>query len=352
MPAMSAVAPLSAIMAEPLLEDVAPDPALVAELAGVGAAFAGRPLRLSTPTFRAYDVEGMTPCRRSLRFPAFSITGPACALGCKHCRAKVLEPMIPTGDPAAFERLVRLAIARDQLQGFLLSGGSNRRNEVAFERYMPVVARLKRDHPRLQVAVHTGLVDQARAACLADAGVDVAMIDIIGADATIREVYHLNREVEAFQRALACLVAAGLRAVPHIVIGLHFGRLLGERRALEIIASEPVETVILVVLMPDLALPGTFATPDPQEVGRFFAEARERLADRLLLLGCARPMGEARRLIDLYALIAGLDGIAYPSAGIAELAARFGRPVSQAMRCCGLDGCAAGTPSRALEMAP
>jgi uncharacterized radical SAM superfamily protein len=246
---------------------------------------------------------------------------------------------------------VRDAIASDQLAGFLLSGGSNRRNEVPFERYMPAIISLKRDHPRLQVAVHTGLVDGRRAALLAEAGVDVAMIDIIGAAATIREVYHLDLDVDAFERSLACLVDAGLRTVPHIVIGLHFGRLLGEMRALEIIAAQPIEAVILVVLMPDLALPGTFAAPDPAEVGRFFAAARQELADRLLLLGCARPMGEARRLIDLYGLIAGLDGIAYPSAGIVELAKHLGRPASQVMRCCGLEGCGAAVAPASRDMA-
>jgi hypothetical protein len=344
---------LDALRDEPLLEDVEPEAALLAELALIGESFAGRPFRAATPSFRGYDVEGMAPCRLSRRFPAFSITGGACALNCKHCRAKVLAPMIPTGKPAAFERTVRAAIETDGLAGFLLSGGSNRQNEVPFERFMPVVARLKRDHSALQVAVHTGLVDQRRAGLLADAGIDVAMLDIIGAEATIREVYHLDRGVEDFAASLRCLVAAGLRVVPHIVIGLHFGRLLGEARALEMIAAEPVDAAILVVLMPELAMPGSFVAPVPAEVGRFFGLARQRLADRLLLLGCARPMGEARRLIDLYALAAGLDGIAYPSAGIAQLAMRLGRPASQALRCCGLERCGAadGTPLPALTEA-
>lgn len=308
----------------------------VAALTAIGTAFAGRPFRASTPTFRHHEVEGLEPCRVSRRFPAFSITGPACALNCRHCRAAVLEPMTPATTPADLDRLVRDGIAADGLAGFLLSGGSNRRNEVPFERFLPTVAALKRDHPALEVAVHTGLVDDRRAGLLAEAGVDVAMLDIIGDDDTIREVYRLDRPVADFARSLDCLLKAGLRTVPHIVAGLHFGAMLGEDRALGIIADSAADTVILVVVMPAFAEPGRFRAPDTTDVARFFGRARARLADRTLLLGCARPHGRARVALDAAALLAGFDGIAYPSEGIMEAARALGRPARQAMACCGL----------------
>lgn len=308
----------------------------VAALAAIGRGFTGRPFRASTPTFRHHEVDGLEPCRVSRRFPAFSITGGACALNCRHCRAGILEPMTPATTPADLDRLVRDGIARDGLAGFLLSGGSNRRNEVPFERFLPTVAALKRDHPGLEVAVHTGLVDEHRAAMLADAGVDVAMLDIIGDDDTVREVYRLDRPVTDFARSLACLLDAGLRTVPHIVAGLHFGEMRGEERALGIIADSAADTAILVVVMPAFAEPGRFRAPDAAEVARFFGRARVRLADRTLLLGCARPHGRARAALDAAALLAGFDGIAYPSEGIMEAARALGRPAEQAMACCGL----------------
>ena len=162
------------------------------------------------------------------RFPAFSITGGACALDCDHCQAKILEPMIPATRPEVLEREVRTRAAAGDLAGFLLSGGSNRRNEVPFERFLPTIARLKADLPHLRIAAHTGLVDRSRAERLAEAGVEVAMLDVIGAEETIREVYHLDRPVADFEAALAALVATPLRVVPHVVIGLHYGRVLGE----------------------------------------------------------------------------------------------------------------------------
>ena len=71
------------------------------------------------------------------------------------------------------------------------------------------------------------------------AGVDTAMMDVIGAEETIREVYHLDRPVEDFEATLAALCATRMEVVPHIVIGLHYGRILGEARALDICARHP-----------------------------------------------------------------------------------------------------------------
>jgi uncharacterized radical SAM superfamily protein len=227
------------------------------------------------------------------------------------------------------------------LRGFLLSGGSNRRNEVPFDRYLPVLARLKADLPGLEIAVHTGLVDERRALALADAGVDVAMIDIIGAADTVREVYRLERGVEDFAASLAALCATRLRVVPHIVLGLHFGRLLGEAAALEIIAAHAVAALVLVVVMPHLAVPGTFRIPEPDAIGGFFEKARCRLPDLPILLGCARPAGRHRRAVDAYAVLAGLDGIAFPAPGAVDLARALGRRVAVDGACCAL-GCRRG----------
>jgi len=314
-------------------------PALARQLAHIGAPFRGRPFRASTPSFRDFDSDELGACRRSGAFPAFSITAGACALNCEHCRAEILKPMIPAGDPAAFAERLRMMIARQGLRGFLLSGGSNRRNEVPFDRYLPVIRAMKDSHPSLQVLVHTGLVDARRAQALKDAGVDVAMLDIIGDDDTIRQVYHLDRPVADFEASLAHLVAAGLTVVPHVVAGLHFGQLRGEARALRIIARHRTAAAILVVVMPAFAAPG-FGTLDPADGAALFGEARQRLADRLLLLGCARPHGAARVTLDVAAVLAGFDGVAYPADEAMRAARMLGRVPDHALACCGVQACA------------
>src|SRR5262245_46703798 len=210
-------------VARALVEDVRLDPSLVDACAAAARA-SGRPIRFSTPTFKDYTSLELAGCGKH-RFPAFSITAGACALDCDHCQAKILAPMIPATTPEALERQVRDLVWLHDLQGFLLSGGSNRRNEIRYERFLPTIARLKRDFRHLKIAVHTALLDAPRAQALADAGVDTAMMDVIGAAETIRAVYHLDRPVADFAATLAALCTTTMEVVPHIVIGLHYGRI-------------------------------------------------------------------------------------------------------------------------------
>ncbi len=316
-------------------DDIAFDAALLREMEAAAPAAAHRPIRFSTPTFKEYASSELKSCGKN-SFPAFSITAGACALDCDHCKAKILEPMIPATTPEMLEAKVRDLVTLQDLQGFLLSGGSNRRNEIKYERYYPVIERLKRDFPHLKIAIHSALIDGPRAKAMEAAGVDTAMMDVIGAEETIREVYHLDRPVADFEAALAALAATQMEVVPHIVIGLNYGRILGEARALEIVSRYPVHSLVLVVIMPFYAAPGTFVTPSPEAVGRIFLEARRRIPERDVLLGCARPAGLHKRATDAYAVMAGLDGIAFPADGAVAVAELTGRPFTQQHACCSM----------------
>jgi uncharacterized radical SAM superfamily protein len=323
-----------------MFEDIEFDADIVAALEAAAHARPLSPLRFFTPTFRAYGTEDVKGCNKN-SFPAFSITAGACALNCDHCQAKILEPMIPATDPAMLERKVRDLVLLQDLQGFLLSGGSNRRNEVPYERYYPTVEKLKREFPHLKIAMHSALLDEIKAKRMEAAGVDVAMTDIIGAQETIRDVYHLDRPVEDFERTLAALCATSMNVVPHIVIGLHYGTILGEFNALDIIARHKVSALVLVVVVPYYAPANRpFETVTPEAAARVFVAARERLTDVPVQLGCARPAGMHKLITDAYATMAGFDGIAYPAEGIRALATAIGRPVEQAHACCSiaLDG--------------
>ena len=218
------------------------DRALVEALEGVAHEQPLGVLRFFTPTFRSYASDELKGCGKA-SFPAFSITGGACALNCDHCQAKILEPMIAATSPAELERKVRDLVLLKDLRGFLLSGGSNRRNEVPYERYYSTIEKLKRDFPYLRIAAHSALLDERRAKQMEAAGVDVAMTDVIGAPETIRDVYHLDRPVADFEATLAALTATSMEIVPHIVIGLHYGRLLGEEAALDVVARNASSTM-------------------------------------------------------------------------------------------------------------
>ncbi|MGJ5134402.1 radical SAM protein [Bradyrhizobium oligotrophicum] len=324
------------------LDDLRFDRGLVDALEAAARERALGPMRFYTPTFRAYASEELKGCGKA-SFPAFSITGGACALNCDHCQAKILEPMIAATTPDELDRKVRDLILLKDLRGFLLSGGSNRRNEVPYDRFYPTIERLKRDFPHLRIAVHSALLDERRARSMEAAGVDVAMLDVIGSEQTIREVYHLDRPVADFEATLAALSGTKMQVVPHIVIGLHYGRLLGEATALDIVSRHPVAALILVVVTPIYAPPDRpFATISTDDVAKVLVAARQRINHAPVQLGCIRPAGRHKLMTDAYAVMAGFDGIAYPADGIVALARAIGRPVEQEHACCSiaLDGLA------------
>lgn len=330
------------------LEGIMLDAALVGEMQRRFAVLRGGRtghIHFHTPTFKAYATSEIAGCGKSA-WPAVSVTGGDCKLQCDHCKARVLEPMIPARTPEALWRVVSEQIAAGA-QGMLLTGGSNRHNEVEYDGFYPVLRRIKDTFPRFRIALHTALVDQDTARRMEDCGIDAAMLDVIGSQDTLTQVYHLRRSVEDFERALEYLTATRLKVVPHIVLGLHYGQFLGEWQALEIIRRHAPAAVVLVVVMPFYAPQSRpFAIPDSVTVGRFFMEARETLPGIPLLLGCARPPGRARMEIDSYAVMAGLNGIAHPADGMVELAVRLGREVRVSPTCCSI---AVGDEVLALE---
>ncbi len=66
------------------------------------------------------------------------------------------------------------------------------------------------------------------------------------------------------------------------------------------------------------------------------------IPDRQVLLGCARPPGMHKRVTDAYAVMAGLDGIAFPADGAVATADVAGRPYHQEHACCSIKLGAAG----------
>ncbi len=269
------------------------------------------------------------------RFLPVSVTGDACALQCDHCQAKVLEGMISASKGRdLFELAARLK--GEGTEGLLVSGGSMRDGAVPLERHIDAIGRI-RSELGMKVVVHSGVVKPEVARGLADVGVDAVMLDIIGADETIRDVYHLDLTARDFDRSLGHLADAGLRIIPHIVLGMHYGQFLGEHAALEMIAAYPVSTLILVVLVPLVGTPMEHIQPPPvAEVVDFFDVARGRLPDTTINLGCGRPMGQMKVELDRAAIDHGLNGIAYPADGAIEYARERGLDVNLYEYCCSL----------------
>ena len=169
------------------------------------------------------------------RFLPVSVTGSACALSCDHCQGKVLGGMVSVR--AGQDLFALAARLREQgTEGLLVSGGSTRGGGVPLLAHLRHVPRIRQELG-MKVIVHSGLVSPDLAEALSASGVDGVMLDVIGADETLREVYHLDLTVADVDRSLRLLSEHGLRTIPHIVLGLHYGRFLGEHRALEMVLA-------------------------------------------------------------------------------------------------------------------
>lgn len=289
-----------------------------------------------------FYVPGMIRCDGvSGRYRALSITGGACALQCEHCKGGLLRSMIPAATPEALLRhCLRLAEAGDL--GVLISGGCDRQGRLPWDPFLPAIRQIK-DRTGLLVSVHSGLVDQATARGLKEAGVDQALIDVVGDDETYRQVCHVPFGVSEIASSLDALECAGLEIVSHVVCGLDFGEIRGEPKALETISRFRVRTLVFVSVM---NLPGKtsdrFRPVRPEAVAELIAEARLMMPDVMISLGCARERGNRR--LERLAIDAGVNRMALPSEEAVEHARSYGLEIRLQAACCSVSEEVPGIP--------
>ncbi len=290
----------------------------------------GRRLEIFLPgMFVAYGRRG--------RYPAVSLTGGQCGRGCLHCAGRLLEHMLKPGSPQELVELGDRLWSQGQA-GLLLSGGGDGAGRLPWGRWLAAIAQV-RERTGLTITAHVGRIDEDTARGLRQAGVSQALLEVAGAEETAREVLRLADGLAAQGETLAACAAAGLETVPHIILGLHEGRMLGEERALELVAQAAPRRVVFVVFMPIKNTPlAKAAPPPPEEVAGFLARARLKMPSASHHLGCARPRGRYRRQLDALAVAAGINALAIPSDAALEAAARLGIAVEYKETCCSLAG--------------
>jgi len=292
----------------------------------------GERMRFYAPALKRFATPEWAPLPR---FAAISLTGADCALQCNHCRAKVLETMYPARRPAELWELARRLHARGT-RGALITGGSARNGTVPFLPHLDVIRRL-RTELGWRIVVHSGVADERLVEGFATAGVDGVLVDVPPSVEAVRDVLNLPLHPEHFLRMIDRLVEHGVRVTPHVVLGMHNGRIGGEAEVLDRLAGSGIAALILVVLMP---LPGTpmavVQPPTPAELAPLFVRARRAFADIPVVLGCARPGGPHKLMTDRLAILAGFNGIAYPADGVVALAADLGLVPEMHEVCCSL----------------
>ncbi len=273
-------------------------------------------------------------CNSNKDFPTISVTGNYCAMNCKHCGGKVLETMHPavsTGE--LFELGLRLKA--NGAKGVLVSGGCSPDNSVPLDEFTPVLARFKQELG-LNVFVHTGIIKSKTAFALKDAGVDAALIDVVGSEETIKRAFNLRGGVQDYTKSLKALNESKLDTVPHVIVGLNEGRLDGEYNALQIIQQNiKPSALVIIAFMPIKGTEMAQTTPPKaMDITRVIATARLMFPQTPLVLGCMRPKGKSRGEIDVLALKAGVDAVAFPSECAIEFAKNKGYAIVFSTFCC------------------
>ncbi len=266
-------------------------------------------------------------------FPSVSITGGRCELDCAHCNAHYLSHMIPAETPEKLYHIC-LSLYEQGAVGCLISGGSTREGYVPLEPFVETIKRVKEDTD-LILNLHTGLISMSLAWRLAKANVDIISLDVVGDTETVRTIYGINKRAEDYFEALANHVNAGLRhVIPHICIGLHYGAVKGELKALDAVRKINPESLVFIVFNPTK---GTrmerTSPPAPLTVAKVIAIARLMLRDVTILLGCMRPSGKRREEIDMLSLNI-IDGIVLPTRKIVNEAKKRGFSVKKLYSCC------------------
>ncbi len=246
----------------------------------------------------------------------------------------MLEALIPATTCEELEKKA-LMLHKQGTVGLLLTGGCDKRGRVPVNSLIPAIKRLKESTELLLIA-HTGFISREEAAALKDSGLDGIGFDVIGDMSTVREVYGLDVSEKEYIDSLRAIEDAGIMIFPHVCVGLHFGELGGEYRALELIRTVVPSTIIITGLMPVAGTPMAHIKPKPSDFEKVITKAVKMFPDTPIVLGCAHSSGKDREEIEQIALKSGVSGIAAPTMGTVELAKEDGYEINYYGTCCGL----------------
>ena len=291
----------------------------------------GARIRFYAPSFLGYAVGNAG--RNTGAFPSISVTGRDCALKCKHCCGRLLNAMIPAESPRVLRKVFQELHERN-VAGCLVSGGCGLDGAVPLEPFIDVMTEAKRNFG-LRMVVHTGILGENIGKKLGRVGIDAALIDVIGSEETLREIYGLEHGVEKYDDSLSLLEREGIPVVPHVLVGLHYGTLRGEFDALKMVARHNPAAVIIIGLTPLRRTPMAHCSPaSPNDVVSVIVEARKLMPRKPIALGCARPKGKIREQTDVLAVEAGVNGIANPDPKAIELARNLSLDYGFSDLCC------------------
>ena len=291
----------------------------------------GNTIKFYAPSFLHYQNAYFNTPKNN--FPSISITGTSCTLMCKHCNTQILKTMIPATTPKKLIEVCR-RLNEQGSKGCLISGGCLPDGSMPIEKFLGAITQVKKEYD-LTIALHTGIISHKVANGLKEAGVDSVLIDIIGSDDTIKEIYKLDVTVKNYEASLKALHDSKHHFIPHVIVGLHYGKLKGELTALKMIAKYKPSALVIIALTPlrNTLMKGV-KPPTSQDIAEILTTARIMFPDTPIALGCMRPTGKHRIETDKLAIASGVNAIAFPDESVIEYAKASGINIEFLSVCC------------------
>lgn len=266
-------------------------------------------------------------------FPPVSVTGDNCSLNCHHCSRQYLKHMAPA---TTNEQLVKhcLLLQKRGVPGIVLSGGSRADGVVPLCEFSKGIAEVKRQ-TNLDIFAHTGPANERQVSILDKAGLDCALLDVIGSSKTVEKVFGVRISQERYKRTIEALKKSEIKLSPHVIVGLDYGKINGEIKALELLRDACVDNICIIVLIPTKNTPMEgILPPSPETIGRIVAIAKLMYPDVPVSLGCVRPGKTYRQAIDAAAINAGATKIAIPSLEAKRAAEELGLKIVEFEQMC------------------
>ena len=217
----------------------------------------------------------------------------------------------------------------------LITGGCDRKGKVPTAAAARYIRSIKQQTDLIVIA-HTGFVTPDEACALKDSGLDGIAFDVVGDAGTARRVYGLDVTGDDYLKSLQAISDAGINVFPHVCVGLDFGKMCGELRALELIRHINPTTVVITGLVPVEGTAMSSVKPDPFDFAEVFCRACELFPEIPITVGCAHSSGRDRELIERIALNSGVFNVALPTRSFVKYAYAKGYVIEYFGTCCGV----------------
>jgi len=174
----------------------------------------------------------------------------------------------------------------------------------------------------LIVKLHTGFVDRELAEDIYSAEVDIASQEMVGDAKTIEKIFGFKKTPDDYLETFINLKSAGLKYIaPHIAVGLDYGIVKGEIKALKMLEQIEPSTVSIIVFRPTKGTEmETVAPPSCEDLATVIKKAKQIHRRTPVILGMMRPRDNpetdswmGRRIaLEKAAVDAGVDGVERP----------------------------------------